>query len=169
MQINFNGYRISISWRNASSLQFHPTSARMTISTTAFAASAGINVSNGTSRSALSSRFVCRPAVSSGGTRRSARFTMKEASGGSSGGYWRGEWLCVDCGYSYKPGRRTKFEDLPSTWKCPQCNAPKRRFAKKAGDFVQETAGTSNAPIIVFSVLGLVATIVFGFWAGANL
>ncbi len=85
------------------------------------------------------------------------------------GGYWRGEWLCVDCGYIYKPGRKVKFEDLPSTWKCPQCNAPKRRFAKKAGDYVQETAGTSNTPIIVFSILGLLGVVLFGIWAGANL
>jgi len=127
----------------------------MATSTTAFASSAPINnLSNGTSdrnRIGLTRRFTCKPVFAAGG------------------GYWRGEWLCVDCGYSYKPGRRTKFEDLPSTWKCPQCNAPKRRFAKKAGDFVQETAGTSNAPIVAFSVLGLVAMIAFGIWAGANL
>eukprot|EP00177_Eucheuma_denticulatum_P006446 GFKZ01011753.1.p1 GENE.GFKZ01011753.1~~GFKZ01011753.1.p1 ORF type:complete len:140 (-),score=11.10 GFKZ01011753.1:745-1164(-) len=83
--------------------------------------------------------------------------------------YWRGEWICVDCGYLYKPGRRVKFEDLPNSWKCPQCNAPKRRFAKKAGDLIAETAGTSNAPIIVFSLVGLLATVLFGIWASSNL
>lgn len=83
--------------------------------------------------------------------------------------YWQGEWICVDCGYVYKPTRKVKFEDLPSTWKCPQCNAPKRRFAKKAGSFIKETAGTSNTPIVVFSVVGLVATIAFGIWASQNL
>lgn len=83
--------------------------------------------------------------------------------------YWKGEWICVDCGYIYKPNRKITFEDLPSTWKCPQCNAPKRRFAKKAGDFIAESAGTSNIPIIVFSVIGVVATIAFGIWANSQL
>lgn len=89
--------------------------------------------------------------------------------GGEDVAYWRGEWICVDCGYVYKPGRRIKFEDLPSSWKCPQCNAPKRRFAKKAGEVIAETAGTSNVPIIIFSVVGVLATVLFGIWASANL
>lgn len=83
--------------------------------------------------------------------------------------FWQGEWICVDCGFVYKKGRKQKFEDLPSSWKCPQCNAPKRRFAKKAGDFIAETSGTSNAPILIFSVAGLLATIAFGVWASQNL
>lgn len=93
----------------------------------------------------------------------------KAVAAGDNVGYWQGEWICVDCGFVYKPTRRVKFEDLPGSWKCPQCNAPKRRFAKKAGDYIAETAGTSNLPIIVFSIVGLIATIAFGFWASANL
>lgn len=88
---------------------------------------------------------------------------------GEGPGYWRGEWVCVDCGYIYKPGRKIKFEDLPGSWKCPQCQAPKRRFAKKAGDYIAETAGTSNLPIIIFSVVGLVVTVLFGIWATTQL
>lgn len=88
---------------------------------------------------------------------------------GESVKYWAGEWICVDCGFIYKPKRRVKFEDLPGSWKCPQCNAPKRRFAKKAGDYIAETQGTSNLPIILFSVLGLVATVFFGIWASTQL
>lgn len=83
--------------------------------------------------------------------------------------YWQGEWICVDCGFTYKPGRKVKFEDLPASWKCPQCNAPKRRFAKKAGTFIAETSGTSNLPILLFSAFGLLATIAFGIWASQNL
>lgn len=82
---------------------------------------------------------------------------------------WQGEWICVDCGFIYSPKRKMKFEDLPNSWKCPQCNAPKRRFAKKAGDYIKETSGTSNLPIIVFSVLGLIGTIAFGVWASTQL
>lgn len=88
---------------------------------------------------------------------------------GESVKYWAGEWICVDCGFIYKPKRRVKFEELPGSWKCPQCNAPKRRFAKKAGDYIAETQGTSNLPIILFSVLGLVATVFFGIWASTQL
>ncbi|PXF44642.1 Rubredoxin-1 [Gracilariopsis chorda] len=83
--------------------------------------------------------------------------------------YWQGEWICVDCGFTYKPTRKVKFEDLPASWKCPQCNAPKRRFAKKAGDLIAETSGTSNLPILLFSAFGLLATIAFGIWASQNL
>lgn len=95
----------------------------------------------------------------------------RAAASGEDVQLWQGEWICVDCGYIYKPRRKLKlkFEDLPASWKCPQCNAPKRRFAKKAGDYIAETAGTSNLPIIVFSIGGLVATILFGIWASTQL
>lgn len=95
----------------------------------------------------------------------------KEASSskGKASKYWANEWVCVDCGYIYRPGRKIKFEDLPSSWKCPQCQAPKRRFAKKAGDYIAETAGTSNLPIIIFSIVGLLLTVVFGIWASTQL
>lgn len=60
-------------------------------------------------------------------------------------GRWgRGEegmdsYRCTLCGYVYfpaigdtdhgvKPG--TAFDDLPETWKCPRCGAPKSRFKK---------------------------------------
>jgi rubredoxin len=84
--------------------------------------------------------------------------------------YWEGELICADCGFVYdNRKRKKKFEDLPETWVCPQCNAPKRRFARKVGDFVEQTAGTSNTPIIVFSIAGLLLTVVFGIWASKNL
>lgn len=83
--------------------------------------------------------------------------------------YWAGEWICVDCGFIYSAKRKVKFEELASSWKCPQCNAPKRRFAKKAGDYIAETGGTSNLPIIIFSIGGLILTILFGVWASTQL
>lgn len=84
--------------------------------------------------------------------------------------YWQGEYICADCGFVYNNAKRKrKFEDLPDTWVCPQCQAPKRRFARKVGDFVEQTAGTSNTPIIIFSVVGLLLTVLFGFWANKNL
>ena len=82
---------------------------------------------------------------------------------------WRGDWLCVDCGYEYKRGQKVTFENLPDSWRCPQCRAPKRRFAKKAGSTVQDTGSTSNTPIIVVSMVGLVGVLVFAIWAANNL
>lgn len=86
-------------------------------------------------------------------------------------GFFRGEHVCVDCGYvfKYSPKRKVQFEQLPKDWKCPQCNAPKRRFARKAGDTIALDAGTSNAPILIFSILGLLGTLAFGVWAASSL
>lgn len=86
-------------------------------------------------------------------------------------GFFLGEHVCVDCGYvfKYSPKRKVQFEELPKDWKCPQCNAPKRRFARKAGDTIALDADTSNAPILIFSILGLLGTLAFGVWAASSL
>lgn len=45
---------------------------------------------------------------------------------------------CRACGYLYEPdkgddragiSRGVEFEDLPNTWRCPVCGAPKRQFS----------------------------------------
>ncbi|KAL3134126.1 hypothetical protein ABBQ32_008546 [Trebouxia sp. C0010 RCD-2024] len=36
--------------------------------------------------------------------------------------------ICIDCGYIY--ANKVPFEDLGVSYVCPQCNAPKKRFAK---------------------------------------
>lgn len=43
----------------------------------------------------------------------------------------RAAYICVDCGYIYDDS--TPFDKLPSSYKCPVCNAPKRRFKSYAG------------------------------------
>lgn len=84
--------------------------------------------------------------------------------------YWPGELVCADCGYVYNNAKKKrKFEDLPESWVCPQCNASKRRFARKVGDFVEKTSGTDNTPIYAFSIAGIAATLAFFFWASQNL
>ena len=47
--------------------------------------------------------------------------------------YWEGEWVCADCGYIYDKDQcgGLAFEDQKAGFKCPQCSAPRRRFAKK--------------------------------------
>lgn len=46
-------------------------------------------------------------------------------------------YKCTVCGYTYKPERgdklndippNTSFDDLPENWKCPTCNQPKMAF-----------------------------------------
>eukprot|EP00183_Erythrolobus_madagascarensis_P003375 CAMPEP_0185851562 /NCGR_PEP_ID=MMETSP1354-20130828/10385_1 /TAXON_ID=708628 /ORGANISM="Erythrolobus madagascarensis, Strain CCMP3276" /LENGTH=132 /DNA_ID=CAMNT_0028552577 /DNA_START=129 /DNA_END=527 /DNA_ORIENTATION=+ len=84
-------------------------------------------------------------------------------------GIWQGDWICVDCGYVYTRDQRVKFENLPETFRCPQCRATKRRFAKKAGDKVAKTTSTSNTPIIIVSLVGLVGLLIFAVWAATSL
>lgn len=49
------------------------------------------------------------------------------------------KWTCLVCGFIYDeaagipndgiaPG--TRWEDLPSDWACPECQAPKEDFAR---------------------------------------
>lgn len=49
------------------------------------------------------------------------------------------KYKCLVCGYIYDPALGdpdngvnpgTKFEDIPSTWVCPLCGAPKSEFEK---------------------------------------
>lgn len=49
------------------------------------------------------------------------------------------KWKCIVCGYVYDPQRGdsengikpgTLYEDLPDTWVCPTCGAPKDMFEK---------------------------------------
>lgn len=47
---------------------------------------------------------------------------------------------------------------------CPQCRGPRRRFAKKVGNQVGITQDGGDAPILLFSFLGLGATVAFGYW-----
>ncbi|MDF0552332.1 rubredoxin [Kamptonema sp. UHCC 0994] len=55
---------------------------------------------------------------------------------------------CRSCGYVYEPRKGhaqsqippgTAFEDLPQTWRCPTCGAPKSRFQN-----VGQTEGASG-------------------------
>ncbi|KAK9845830.1 hypothetical protein WJX81_003756 [Elliptochloris bilobata] len=39
-------------------------------------------------------------------------------------------FVCIDCGWIYDG--RADFESLPGSFKCPVCNAPKRRFKREA-------------------------------------
>jgi rubredoxin len=56
------------------------------------------------------------------------------------------QYECAACGYTYQPTKGddrngisagVAFEELPITWKCPVCSAPKQRF---------QNVGPINAP-----------------------
>lgn len=85
--------------------------------------------------------------------------------------YWQGEWVCKDCGYIYNRGECAGlyFEEQGPGFRCPQCSGPRRRYAKKVGDRVGTTLDGGDAPILIFSFGGVLATIAFGFWAVNNL
>ena len=61
------------------------------------------------------------------------------------------------------------FEEQGPGFRCPQCSGPRRRYAKKVGDVVGTTLDGGDAPILIFSFGGVIATIIFGFWAVNNL
>ena len=48
----------------------------------------------------------------------------------------RDVYRCTRCAHAYDPerdGNGVPFEDLPDTWKCPTCGAPKSAYAKQIG------------------------------------
>mmetsp|Transcript_8495 Transcript_8495/g.11201 ORF Transcript_8495/g.11201 Transcript_8495/m.11201 type:complete len:143 (+) Transcript_8495:150-578(+) len=85
--------------------------------------------------------------------------------------YWQGEWVCKDCGYIYQRAECAGlfFEEQGPGFRCPQCSGPRRRYAKKVGDRVGTTLDGGDAPILIFSFGGVIATIAFGIWAVNNL
>ena len=53
------------------------------------------------------------------------------------------KYVCSVCGYVYDPEKGdpsqgiysgTAFEELPASWKCPKCKAPKSAFTQKEED-----------------------------------
>ncbi|CAM9238402.1 unnamed protein product [Ectocarpus sp. 12 AP-2014] len=80
--------------------------------------------------------------------------------------FWEGEWVCADCGYIYDIDDcgGLYLEEQKRGFVCPQCRGPRRRFAKKVGNQVGITQDGGDAPILLFSFLGLGATVAFGYW-----
>ncbi|KAL3799463.1 hypothetical protein HJC23_013918 [Cyclotella cryptica] len=96
---------------------------------------------------------------------------QKEEEAAKAAKFWQGEWVCKDCGYIYNRAECAGmyFEEQGPGFRCPQCSGPRRRYAKKVGDRVGTTLDGGDAPILLFSFGGLIATIVFGVWAVQNL
>jgi rubredoxin len=103
------------------------------------------------------------------GNRKTEAQKAEEAEKASK--FWQGEWVCKDCGYIYNRAECAGmyFEEQGPGFRCPQCSGPRRRYAKKVGDRVGTTLDGGDAPILLFSFGGLIATIAFGIWAVQNL
>lgn len=74
--------------------------------------------------------------------------------------------ICIDCGYVYC--ETTPFASLPSDYACPQCNAPKRRFAAFDPNTGKMSGGGADAGTIATVVGGLIGVGVLGY-LGLNL
>lgn len=66
----------------------------------------------------------------------------------------RATHICVDCGYIYCDP--TPFEEVDPDYRCPQCKAPKKRFAKFDAETGKTIGGTSaDLANLLTVVLGL--------------
>jgi rubredoxin len=75
--------------------------------------------------------------------------------------YWQGDWVCADCGYVYDrdiDGGGMYFEEQKRGFICPQCSAPRKRYAKKVGEVWGVTRDGGDLPIYAFSFLGIAVT-----------
>ncbi|MDD2355370.1 MAG: rubredoxin [Lachnospiraceae bacterium] len=56
------------------------------------------------------------------------------------------KYVCTICGYVYDEAvEKVKFQDLPETWKCPLCSAPKSAFKAMAETGTAAPQSTSSA------------------------
>jgi len=70
----------------------------------------------------------------------------------------RATHICIDCGYIYC--EETPFEEAGLDYRCPQCNAPPRRFAR----FNSQT-GEIDQSEQAFAQIGTILTVVVGLGA----
>ena len=81
--------------------------------------------------------------------------------------YWEGDWVCADCGYIYDAyiddhtGQGRPFEEMEKGFVCPQCSAPRKRYAKAVNGKWGVTNDGGDFPIYAMTFAGLVMTIWF--------
>merc|ERR1719333_2037489 len=67
----------------------------------------------------------------------------------------RATHICIDCGYVYT--LPTTFDDQPSSYLCPQCAAPKKRFARYDAEKEEMIGGGTPIVAIASFVVAAVA------------
>eukprot|EP00899_Mesostigma_viride_P027062 jgi/Mesvir1/7540/Mv19286-RA.1 len=70
----------------------------------------------------------------------------------------RATHICLDCGFIY--ALPTPFEEQPSDYVCPQCAAPKRRFARYDAETGKVTGG-AGTPVAVLATFAI-GVLLFG-------
>ena len=86
--------------------------------------------------------------------------------------YWQGDWVCADCGYIYDrdiDGGGKYFEEQQRGFICPQCSAPRKRYAKAVGDQWGVTRDGGDFPIYAWTFVGLAITTYFTFYVVPSL
>lgn len=73
----------------------------------------------------------------------------------------RATHLCIDCGYIYCD--ETPFNQLPADYRCPQCNAPKRRFLKFDADTGKTEGSGVDFGTLATVIGGLVGVGILGY------
>lgn len=76
----------------------------------------------------------------------------------------RATHICLDCGYIYTLSK--PFSEQPEGYNCPQCSAPKKRFAQYDAE-TGSVVGGGNLPIVVIltlllGVVGIGAGVFYG-------
>lgn len=63
----------------------------------------------------------------------------------------RASHICLDCGYIYTLSK--PFEDQPNGYNCPQCQAPKKRFAGYDAETGRAVGGGSLPIVVILTLL----------------
>ncbi|CAI7786252.1 unnamed protein product [Closterium sp. NIES-53] len=69
----------------------------------------------------------------------------------------RATHICLDCGFIYTLSK--PFEDQPASYECPQCSAPKKRFARYDPESGRAIGGGSTPILSLISIVAGVAAI----------
>jgi len=67
----------------------------------------------------------------------------------------RATHICLDCGYIYTLAK--PFDEQPSEYVCPQCSAPKKRFARYDPETGNTIGGGTPIAVLLTIVLGIAA------------
>jgi pyruvate oxidase len=77
---------------------------------------------------------------------------------------------CTVCNYVYDEAvEGTAFADLPESWTCPQCGAPKSAFVREGGGEVPDGVATTVADKIVDQLVSLGVRCAYGIPGDSNL
>ncbi|CAM6084945.1 unnamed protein product [Calypogeia fissa] len=74
----------------------------------------------------------------------------------------RATHVCLDCGYIYTLTKT--FEDQPENFQCPQCQAPKKRFAQYDAETGRTIGGGTPIPVLLGVIIGAAAVGALAFY-----